>query len=201
MKQYHEIIILCAILLQTCSFAHFTRFTGNSFLANIGGALSLYLGVSLVSVFELFEIILRLTCYKNKTKKWGDPNVISSPYVMHSRCRCRVDDCTNPIRDRYTIITSSSTFIIVVFHKLLDQSEACRRKAPNSNLVPQNSYTFVTFPSQNCHIEWTIFKNMLSLFHHKIMSLLVKCINFFHHKKALVTFSSQNYAFVVSMYI
>ena len=105
------------------------------------------------------------------------------------------------IRDRYTIITSSSTFIIVVFHKLLDQSEACRRKAPNSNLVPQNSYTFVTFPSQNCHIEWTIFKNLLSLFHHKIMSLLVKCIIFFHHTKALVTFSSQNYAFVVSMYI
>ena len=45
------------------------RFTGIAFLGNIGGALSLYLGVSLVSVFELFEIILRLTCYKNKTKK------------------------------------------------------------------------------------------------------------------------------------
>ena len=120
-------------------------------------------------------------------------------FPPHAFASKRVESWIN--RDRYTIITSSSTFIIVVFHKLLDQSEACRRKAPNSNLVPQNSYTFVTFPSQNCHIEWTIFKNMLSLFHHKIMSLLVKCINFFHHKKALVTFSSQNYAFVVSMYI
>ena len=56
-------------LLNSTTSHNSFRFTGFAFLANIGGALSLYLGVSLVSVFELFEIILRLTCYKNKTKK------------------------------------------------------------------------------------------------------------------------------------
>jgi hypothetical protein len=32
----------------------------------LGGALSLYLGISLVSLFELFEIILRMNCFRFK---------------------------------------------------------------------------------------------------------------------------------------
>lgn len=44
---------------------HF-RSTGFAFIGNIGGALSLYLGISLVSMFELFEIILRMTCFRNE---------------------------------------------------------------------------------------------------------------------------------------
>ena len=75
------------------------------------------------------------------------------------------------IRDRYTIIKSSSTFIIVVCHWLFAQSEDCRRKASNSNLVPENSYTFVTFPWENCDLEYMVFRNSLLLLHHKIMLL------------------------------
>ena len=48
-----------------CEIEIYFRSTGFAFIGNIGGALALYLGISLVSVFELFEIILRLTCFRS----------------------------------------------------------------------------------------------------------------------------------------
>ena len=36
------------------------QYTGFSFLANLGGAFSLYLGISFAVLFELFEVVLRV---------------------------------------------------------------------------------------------------------------------------------------------
>ncbi len=53
-----------------------------TFLSSLGGAISLYLGISLVSVFELFEIILRMTVFRSATGRGKNPE--NNPSVSYA---------------------------------------------------------------------------------------------------------------------
>ena len=48
--------------------------TGSQMMANLGGAISLYLGVSFVAAFEVFELIIRLIFLPLlfKKKQWDE---------------------------------------------------------------------------------------------------------------------------------
>ena len=60
---------------------------------------------------------------------------------------------------------------IQFWHSILDQSEICRKKAPNSNSGPEKRYTSSHFHDKTITFSGISFKKLASHFGHKIKTL------------------------------
>ena len=102
-------------------------------------------------------------------EKTGDRRVIQSKRGKNSGCR---GDILHSFSLPLGPFRPSFICGIQFWHWIFDQSEICRKKAPNSNSGPEKRYTSITFAWQNRHIFWHHF---LKSWHHILVTKLRLC--------------------------